>query len=465
MGGRIRILQLVSPTCFLLLVPGTASAHEISGEFEAPLPLPLLFGGAAVTVGVTALLLGFTVHEPGSKAGIEPRFSISPAVATGLRVTARGVFLVAFVLTLAAGLFGCQVQAENFATIFVWAVWLKGIVILAALIGSPWRVLSPWETLYDVISRIEGRPISVLGGYPSWLGVIPPFIGYLLWIGIVKNLTVVPREPNATVLLLIGYTVMMLIGGLLFGPEWFRKADTLAVLYRLFSRVSPVYSTRSEAGGYRIGVRAPWQGCTRPVSGLVLAAFVIATVYTVSFDGFSSTPEYQTFLLGVQAMLDVGPRIALLLYLAGFVGFVVAFISTMLLTERLGKASELNWRRAAFAFAPTILPIAVAYEIAHNYPFVFGSAGRLPEVLWSSLDLGHGPTIDLLWWLSLSAFWWSQVVLIVMGHLVAVIAAHYVALVRYEDSSTARRAHLPLVVLMVGYTVLSLWIISRPVVT
>ena len=465
MGGWTRVLQLVSLICFLLLVPGMVSAHEISGQFEAPLPLPLLFGGAAVTVGVTALLLSFTVHEPGSKADIEPRFSISPAVATGLRVTARGVFLVAFVLALAAGLFGRQVQAENFATIFVWAVWFKGIAILAALIGSPWRVLSPWETLYDVISRLEGRPISVLGNHPSWLGIIPAFVGYLLWIGIVENLTVVPRSPNATVLLLIGYTVVMLSGGLLFGREWFRKADSLAVLYRLFGRVSPVYNTRSEAGGYRIGVRAPWQGCTRPVSGLVLAAFVIATVYTVSFDGFTSTPEYQTFLLRVQAMLDVGPRIAILLYIAGLVGFVVAFIGTVLLTEQLGTASESHWRHAAFTFAPTILPIAVAYEIAHNYPFVLGSAGRLPEVLWSFLDLGHGPTVDLLWWLSVSGFWWSQVVLIVVGHIVAVIAAHYVALARYGESSTARRAHLPLVVLMVGYTVLSLWIISRPIVT
>ena len=465
MGGRTRVLQLVSLTGFLLLAPGTASAHEISGEFEAPLPLPLLFGGAAVTVGVTALLFGFTVHEPSSKAGIGPRVSVSPTVATGLRGTARGVFLVAFGLALAAGLFGRQVQTENFATVFVWAVWLKGIAILAALIGSPWRVLSPWETLYDVISRLEGRPISVLGGYPSWLGVIPAFVGYLLWIGIVENLTVVPRHPNATVLLLIGYTIAMLSGGLLFGPEWFRKADTLAVLYRLFGRVSPVYRIRAEAGGYRIGTRAPWQGCTRPVTGLVLAAFVIATVYTVSFDGFTSTPEYQRFLFRVQALFDVGPRIAIPLYLTGFVGFVVAFIGTALLTEQLGTASESNWRRAASAFAPTILPIAVAYEIAHNYPFVIGSIGRLPAVLWSFLDLGHGPTVDLLWWLSVSAFWWSQVVLIVVGHIVAVIAAHYVALARYEEPSTARRAHLPLVVLMVGYTVLSLWIISRPVVT
>jgi hypothetical protein len=62
------------------------------------------------------------------------------------------------------------------------------------------------------------------------------------------------------------------------------------------------------------------------------------------------------------------------------------------------------------------------------------------------------------------AFWGSQVVLVVVGHVVAVVAAHLAATARYGSPRRARRAHLPLVVVMVGYTVLSLWIISRPVV-
>jgi hypothetical protein len=66
--------------------------------------------------------------------------------------------------------------------------------------------------------------------------------------------------------------------------------------------------------------------------------------------------------------------------------------------------------------------------------------------------------------LSLPAFWASQVLLVVAGHVVAVVAAHHVAVERYPSRSAARRGHLPLVVLMVGYTVLSLWIVTQPVV-
>jgi ABC-type amino acid transport system permease subunit len=62
-------------------------------------------------------------------------------------------------------------------------------------------------------------------------------------------------------------------------------------------------------------------------------------------------------------------------------------------------------------------------------------------------------------------FWGSQVLLIVLGHVIAVVAAHRVALARTETTGQARRMHAPLVVLMIGYTVLSLWIVSRPIAT
>ena len=450
---------------FTVIFSGIASAHEISGRFEAPLPLELLFGGAGVTVAITAVMLSFTVKH-GLKESERPAlFTLSSSVVSTLCTTARGVFFVAFLLAIVIGILGAQVQAENFATVFVWPVWLKGVAILAALIGNPWPILSPWRTLYDGLTRIEGKPIAVLGAYPEWLGVWPALAGYLVGIGVLENLTMVPRSPSVTALLITLYTLLMLAGGIAFGPEWFRQADTLDVLYRLFGRVAPVTAVQTDGDRYRIHARSPWRGCTRPVHGIAATAFIIATVYTVSFDGFTSTPEFQTLLFGVRDASGIGSGVSVLLYFSGFVGFLVAFLLVVRLTNWVANESSSQWNVAVFAFAPTILPIAVAYEIAHNYPFVLGSMGRLSAALWLFIGQGHAPTIDPLAWLTVSAFWWSQVILIVAGHVIAVVAAHYVALNRYETAHTARRAHVPLVVLMVGYTVLSLWIISRPVVT
>ena len=71
--------------------------------------------------------------------------------------------------------------------------------------------------------------------------------------------------------------------------------------------------------------------------------------------------------------------------------------------------------------------------------------------------------VDPLWWVTLPQFWASQVVLIIVGHVIAVVAAHYIAVDLYKSKATL--GHLPIVTVMVGYTILSLWIISQPLVT
>jgi hypothetical protein len=198
---------------------------------------------------------------------------------------------------------------------------------------------------------------------------------------------------------------------------------------------------------------------------VALIAFVVATVYTVSFDGFANTPEYQTVLFGVRDVLEIGPTVSVGLYLAGFALFCASFVAVVVLSERLGRPERDRGSAgsAVRAFAPTVLPIAVAYEIAHNYPYV---VRNLERVLTLGLDalVPSPPEVALLAWLPLTAFWASQVVLVVAGHVIAVVASHHVSLSRYGSGRRAVRAHVPLTALMIGYTILSLWIVSRPLV-
>jgi hypothetical protein len=454
---RAMFAVLVALTAFV----GVAGAHQIqSSRFTAPIPLSLLFGGAGVTVAATAAWLAIT-GERSATARTWPAFVIPASIATPVRYVARTVFFGGFLVVIARGFFGPQIAAENFATVFVWAVWFKGVGLLAILIGNPWRVLSPWRTLYDGLARIEGSDIALFDAYPSWLGYWPAFAGFVVGIGIFENLTVIPRSPATTAVVIAGYAAVMVLGAVAFGRAWFRHADALAVLYRLFGRVAPVEFVTVD-DGYRVVFRPPWTGCTRPVERFGLVAFVVATVYTVSFDGFTNTPEFQSLLFGLRDLLTTGPGTSVLVYVLGLGGFIAAFIGVSVAMGIVGGSGE--WREAAVAFAPTILPIAAAYEVAHNYPFVVERLGRLAAIAWS-LAVSPMDPLSLLGWLSVPVFWGSQVLLIVAGHIIAVVAAHTVAVERYETLSRARRAHLPLVALMVGYTVLSLWIISRPVVS
>ncbi|SNZ03778.1 hypothetical protein SAMN06269185_0367 [Natronoarchaeum philippinense] len=466
-----------------LAASGTASAHQVGGtRFQTPIPLWLLFGGAAATVGLTAVGLAVggsrptvsaadttasaadtTAPDAEATAASRRVLRIPTPVGDAAATLARVGFLALVSLAIVAGFVGPQTPARNVATLFVWAVWLKGVGILAAVVGDPWPVLSPWRTVYEGLARIEGEEISIMT-YPERLGEWPALIGVLAWVGIAENLTVLPRSPAGTAVVVLGYAITMLAGGLVFGRAWFRRADALAVLYRLFGRVAPLDVRRTE-DGYRVGLRPPWRGCTAPARSLGGVAVAVAAVYTVSFDAFTGTPEYRSILFSLRDATGLGPQASVLLYLAGVVLFVGAFVGVAALTTRLSNsaATAAGWRPAALALAPTLLPIAVAYEIGHNYPYVLGTLGQLVGVL-AGYVTSSAPTLTPLSWLSVQGFWASQVVLIVAGHLVAVVAAHAVVVEYAPAARSAIRVHAPLAALMVAYTVVSLWTISRPVV-
>jgi hypothetical protein len=448
-----------------------AAAHQLPTRFDVPVPLPWLFAGAGATVAVTALLLVAGGSVPNRRRRL---VTIPASVARVLAGGSRTAFLAAFVAVLWTGATGTPTPGANFATLFVWPVWVKGVALLSILAGSPWRVLSPWRTIYDVLCLLEGSEIR-LREYPARLGTWPAFAGFLLLVGVGENLTRLPSLPAGTALVVAGYALAMLLGGLCFGPGWFDRADPLAVFYRLLGRAAPLEVGPRADGTTTVVARVPWRDCREPVADRATAALVVAAVYTVSFDGFAESPEYAGLHVGAQTTLGVGPSVSVLLYLLGLAGFLACFRVVVRGVAWAGRLDEPRYtgvagdggvlNSLALALAPTLLPIAAGYEVAHNYGYSLTFLGRLP------VTAGVG-SVDLLGWLPLAAFWGSQVVLIVLGHVVAVVAGHAVVERLLDEDGfdpaeraegrRALRAHAPLVASMIGYTVVSLWIVSRP---
>ena len=60
--------------------------------------------------------------------------------------------------------------------------------------------------------------------------------------------------------------------------------------------------------------------------------------------------------------------------------------------------------------------------------------------------------------------WYTAVITIVVGHVIAVGIAHFTALQAFGTAAAALRSQVPFLVLMVGYTMVSLWILSQPIV-
>ena len=438
----------------LAVVPGVTTAHDVTGSrFQAPVPLDLLLVGAAATVGATGLWLARREHEPVTE-GDRQVLTVPALPARLLRGAAAGLFLAAVVWVLWAGFTGRQVVTDNVATVFTWPVWFRGVGLFAILAGTPWRTLAPWRTVYRGLCRLEGGRVA-LREYPEWLGSWPALAGVFLLVGVVETLTVVPRSPQLTAAVVAGYALVMLGGAVLLGPTWFDRADPLGALYRLFGRVASVSIRRTDGGDATVRLRRPWVACQRAVPGAALVVLVVAAVYTVSFDGFTNTRLYQTVLFGTRDVLGTGPATSIGLYAAGLAAFVAALVAAVAAGDSLAGARPL--RTGLRAFAPTVIPIAAAYDVAHNYSYVVRSAVQLVELV------GGVALPDPLGWLPLSAFWASQVALVVAGHVVAVVAAHGVAVDRYGRAG-ARRGHLPMLATMVVYTLVSLWVVSAPVV-
>ena len=60
--------------------------------------------------------------------------------------------------------------------------------------------------------------------------------------------------------------------------------------------------------------------------------------------------------------------------------------------------------------------------------------------------------------------WYSAATAIVVGHVIAVVLAHVVALRQFATPRAALWSQLPMLVLMVGYTLLSMFILAQPIV-
>ncbi len=111
----------------------------------------------------------------------------------------------------------------------------------------------------------------------------------------------------------------------------------------------------------------------------------------------------------------------------------------------------------------------MAYHVAHNLGYLLLRGQELIPLLSDPLgrdwDLfgtaGWSPNLTLV---GARFEWYAAVGAVVAGHVIAIWLAHRLMLQRVPAPRQAVAASLPLTVLMVGYTALSLWVIADPLV-
>jgi hypothetical protein len=203
---------------------------------------------------------------------------------------------------------------------------------------------------------------------------------------------------------------------------------------------------------------------------------VILLLATVTFDGFSATPEWlraQSFFITqfpeLRSSFLNGATIANTL---GLFGFPLAFAGVYgffcyLMFRIVGRRPPLVPALIG-AYVFSLMPIALAYNFAHFLSFLLIQGQLIIALASDPFGLGWNlvGTADYLINIRVTNarfIWIFSVVAIVLGHIFAVYLAHIRAMRLYSNQSLARRSPLPMLGLMVIYTTVSLWIVSRPI--
>ena len=482
----------------LAMSSSKAQAHAFGPRYDLPLPLDLYLGGAGAAVALSFVVMALVFRSRPEESGtpwadltvFKPvRALLHPAVVGMLQAAAVGLFF----LILGTGLFGTKETGANFAPTFVWILWWVGFAYLSALVGNPWPVVNPWSILFSWAEKAFARPgndrrLSLHRHYPPRLGAWPAVVlfGCFAWFELISQSA---RSPATLATAIVIYSAITWLGMLVYGRgTWLARGEAFSLAFDVFGRFAPLGGRGIDSppgdGPRRLFLR-PYAGAlvvTTPCR-LSMTAFVLLMLSTVTFDGFKETPLWGSLLKGVAAspilhplirgIHDLGFDLHQVLQTVMLALFPLVFLLVYLCFAWATKRAAADPRpvtEIAGLFVYSLVPIAIAYHLAHYLSYlVMGGQFIIPlasDPFGFGWDLfgtaGYKIDIGLI---DAKFVWYMAVVSIVGGHVIAVGVAHFTALEVFETPRTALRSQYPLMVLMVGYTMASLWILSQPIVS
>ncbi len=377
-----------------MTLSATLAAHGVGGPTDLPVPLLYSIVGATWALTLSFVVLVFAWREP--------RFSAGPE-----RARARRPWLAVVGLGLATWLvlllfFGPDERtATGLRAVYIY-LWV-GLVPLALVFGDVWRDLSLWRTIQALVGRLTRRPDGVIR-YPDALGYWPAAAGIFsfVWLELASP---DPTSITAVRAWVASYAVAMIMGGVVFGPRWFDRADPFDVYSAVVARV----------GRWRLA-------STPAAAGLV--PLLATLVGSTAFDSFTGTAYWQRV---DRSVLESS------LWLLGFCATVaVLFALAAMATGGVTLRERLLLPRL---YAHSLVPIAVGYVLAHYLTLLLDVLGAYPTPLAV-----------------------VKVLLVVTGHVLAVVAAHDCAL-RVLPAEHRLTGQLGMLLLMVAITYTGLFLL------
>ena len=427
-------------------VVASLPAHGVGSRQDLPLPFTAVLIGAAVALLVSFVALGALWPEPRLRADAG-RPLPSPVARTLSSPVFKGVLVTLALLltawTLVALIFGKD-DANNPVpyVVYVW-LWV-GLAALSLVFGPVWAWLNPVRRLHLGVARLArldpdaSMTTRSPGYWPAALGLFA-----FTWLELIA--------PDRTTLFVlrvaIGTFVLIdLLGALVFGRGWFTRCDPFEVWSRLYGSLSPL--ARRSDGVWVL--RSPLHGANAVAVDKGLLATTSVMLGSTAYDGFSSEPRWYIFVQSSDLPSE-------LLMTAGLVGMcLVVALSLHLAAAVSARLADIPVRGLAAQFAPSLLPIAAGYVVAHYWSLLTfegqNTLIRLSDPLGIGANwLGTGGLTANHALLQPTLVAVVQVVAIVTGHVLGVVLAHERAVTLFQRR-VAVIGQVPLLALMVGYT-------------
>ena len=454
-------------------------AHALASRQDLPVPA-WLFAWAASIV----LIASFFALSAGWR---EPKFESEHRRPLGERLSAAllslpaqvvcgaiGVSLLGFAIY--AGLHGTEAPDRNFALTFIYVtVWL-GFPFFSAIFGDIFRPFNPWRAIGRAVGgtfrAIAGEPPAHLR-YPERLGRWPAAIGLLavVWLEVVYGgsggvaVGLSPEPVADAALLYTAYTLAMMA---VFGvEEWCERGEVFSVYFGMFGRLG-IFGPRDG----RLVRRRPFSAATTWATVPGSAAVVLASIASTSFDGAQDGAFADLIESVVRWFTDAGTSLLTAVRTTDTIFLLLTFAAVALVytlgvrgMRTVPGAPSLQKLRSGFAH--TLIPIALAYLVAHYFSlFVFQEQAQFTYLLSDPLGTGHtnlfgtanaGVDYTLL---SANAIWYVQVAALVVGHVCGLMLAHDRALVYWPDYKKATASQYWMLAVMVAFTCFGLYLLS-----
>lgn len=442
-------------TAALMLLPGSGFACALPPSVILTLPTDLYIAGAGATVAVTALMGAASARLP----ALHPHLLWDRPRLIPRDATSYASFLV-FVALVFIGIAGIRDPMHNLLTLIFWSgVWVA-LPLASLLLGNLWRPINPWHAPVRLIRALMGRTGGVgLARFGYW----PAVAGHagFAWFMLVS---LAPEDPMVLARVAMAYYTVILILAVAEGEDWLEQGEFLTVFLGFVARIAPLWT---EGRGDRIRHMAGWPGTqvlAMPPLPVSAVAYVTLALAVLTFDGLVDT-FWWLAMIGENPLEFTGRSAVMWVNTLGLIAAWAATAATILGALWLGRRIG----GAGFATGPVMLSflaIAAGYHAAH-YLVTLLTTGQYTlaalndPLLRGDALLGLPPFYVSFGFLAdravMIGVYTAQFAAILGAHLLAVLLALHLA----TRAGTVRpAAHLPLTVLMVGYTVMGLWLLS-----